>query len=70
MTHQEYPQHQPASAYPDLHLLDLALTPDLIFDPRWQNIYDPTSEPAFDWMHYRQPDDALSSGSSSDSQGS
>jgi hypothetical protein len=39
---------------------------DPIFDPRWENIYIPTDTTTnFDWMHYRQPEDDLSSASSS-----
>ena len=45
---------------------DLSLPFDPIFDPRWQNIYQPAHDASnFDWMHYRTPDDDLSSASSS-----
>lgn len=39
---------------------------DPIFDPRWENIYlPPDTATNFDWMHYRQAEDDLSSASSS-----
>lgn len=39
---------------------------DPLYDPRWQNIYQPQTDSSnFDFMHYRQTEDALSSASSS-----
>lgn len=54
-------------SFADLHLQPAFQPSDPLFsDPRWENIYLPSDTTAnFDWMHYRQPEDALSIGSSS-----